>query len=407
MRLPHLTLALLAASCSTETKQPSVAEGDNTTLADPSVPTVALVPLVKGGITFEIPRVTFADQTSAEEKINKEIMWRLHLSKYDEKTRSFLAAENPDFTWHALQCDYDLNDKEIGMHFQGEYEYASGPGLADNYLYLNIATGETRPYDILPLTALLAVDRYWEFMDKYWLPGCEQRHAAGGCEKLFVPDEGPAEEGCSCDNVEFSVISHVIEYQVIFDGVVLAADPLLCIDCMKGQYTISIPLDTLALYMSEFGKETVYDKLFFVQSPLDKSEMIARYLKGGAPSFTFIRGTYGQYDSEVRLALDHTSVTDTGDVTGIAYGFAPVPLNVSGEFYGDSLIVKIDDDEGGHSLAFYARDENSELSVPIGSDRYLEGYVVEGGKRQPIRFITFKNASPNSFMSWRWEEEWR
>ena len=323
--------------------------------------------------TSDIPHITdrAGGQNQITRKINDAIQERFMLESFDPKSVT-------EFRWYDVEFEHQMKESVLHIAFRGEY-YGAYPNQIKESLYFDLKTGNQLEEKRIPFHALFSPEGYFDFLNKYWLPGCSEAYQ----EAIRCADSEPY---CNCYDIEFGCGAGILNLSLTndcFPHATRACSP----DVAK-----RVALDTAKPFLSSFGKYVLLEARYG-QMPRLEQFLFYRKQFQKIPNYCFAVGSIDKkypFDMALRLPDDGTD-----KVTGYYfYEKKKIKIPLSGTVNGQqiALVEKVDGKiTGRFQLTWHS--EYQQEGIAVG-EKYLTGTWTNAQTGKTVK-ILFRDIRQN------------
>lgn len=240
---------------------------------------------------------TSGKKKNISDKINEEIKDRFMFESFDP-------IKNKEFRWYDVDFKSEIISDILLISFNGEC-YGAYLNIVHDNLFFDLKTGNQIQEETLDYNFLFSKQGYFDFLDKYWIQGCdkefeEARKCADAepyCSKFDIIFRSDNDIDLKKGLITFALIDDC------FPHVVQACSPL---------FEIQIPINDLKPYLSSFGKFTLFESNYLAKTTLEKY-LFFKDNNSKIPFTYFIQGKIsGKYRFNMALEINMNSKVAQG-----------------------------------------------------------------------------------------------
>jgi hypothetical protein len=239
------------------------------------------------GSRSNIPRIMAAGRKDPRvDSMNAVILKYFDLKSFDPK-------KVKKFPWSGMTYEIEMDADVVALHLKGTY-IGAYPTEIDQTLFIN-TYGYLEDEKKIPFHALFGYNQYFAFLDEYWSTGCNIKMSE-------AEDCAGSEPSCNCFEVKARIVNKQVVLSVMGDCYPHAAA------ACNPKPDVSVSLEELEPYLSDFGKNIVFDRGYYEKSTLQQHN-IEKEVQYEWPPVFFIRLTIdhetanGEWHDEVELSF--------------------------------------------------------------------------------------------------------
>jgi len=301
------------------------------------------------GTASNIPHlISLNNNIQTAELVNNAIKDYFQLS-------SFEPDKEKDFSWADVSFTSEVGKEVVILNIKGTY-ISAYPTDYDESVFISLSDGKLLHGVAISFPALFKEDGFFSMIDQYWKGKAQLKfEKATECASDLTPT-------CSMYGIN-----------VRFEGknAILSLDNQDCYphaaEACAPSFEVSIPMEKLKLFLSDFGNKVIESGYFQKTSALDRYET-AGQLKASMPNHLFLRlkrpgfqienGPFFDYpETSIGITFNETKRLE-GNLTGFwdmdtlpndfrstdALSISDTPINYTGTFNYDGFVLIVECD---------------------------------------------------------------